>query len=222
MSGAGAPKEQAPRAVVSQLQRFSWRAFAAVLLVAAASHVLRRLHPPAGADAASQLPWAAPFLEQLAAAHAAAALEPGAGRGPRLPSPGWAEEVLRVNTSDALGGGLLVHDERAGAGPRLSPASLALLSYKLYAVLPSSPSSSAFVFSQSAVRLRLNGEGALLLPGQLRALQGMRRGGARRAVIPPALGFGGVRRGLVPPFATLLFFAEFDEAEPEAAQPEGW
>lgn len=88
------------------------------------------------------------------------------------------------------------------------------IKYKLFALVPRSEKEGVrFVFSQSAkpVVMRMNGEGAILLPGQLDTLQGMRRGGQRRAVIPPSLGFGSTPRETIPAFATLLFFVEMLE-----------
>jgi FKBP-type peptidyl-prolyl cis-trans isomerase FkpA len=79
-----------------------------------------------------------------------------------------------------------------------------------------------FLFSQATERdasrfvlgAKMEREG--VLPGISAAVRGMRAGGRRKAVVPPALGFGaagksqrmGLRTITVPPNATLLFFLE--------------
>jgi hypothetical protein len=87
------------------------------------------------------------------------------------------------------------------------------LLYKLYVVLPPGVGGAPrFVFAHAdaaaPLSLRADGAGALLLDGQLAALAGMRRGGRRRAVLPPRLGFGSDGNALVPAAATLLCFLE--------------
>lgn len=97
------------------------------------------------------------------------------------------------------------------------------LIYKLYVGSPASTADGAprFVFSVSdaaaPVVMGGAGHGALLLPGQLAALEGMRRGGRRRAVLPPRLGFGATANDRVPPWSTLLCFMELLPAQ----QPPG-
>ncbi len=97
------------------------------------------------------------------------------------------------------------------------------LRYKLYAALPPGPRGAPrFVFAHAdaaPLQLRANGQGALLLDGQLLALQGMRRGGRRRAVLPPRLGFGADANDLVPAFATLLCFLEVLPLPAQQAPP---
>ena len=88
------------------------------------------------------------------------------------------------------------------------------LIYKLYVGSPASGVDGAprFVFSASdaaaPVAMSGAGHGAVLLEGQLAALAGMRRGGRRRAVLPPRLGFGATPNERVPPWSTLLCFME--------------
>ena len=95
----------------------------------------------------------------------------------------------------------------------ISARSVALI-YKLYVGSPASAADGAlrFVFSSSdataPVVMGGAGHGAVLLQGQLEALAGMRRGGRRRAVLPPRLGFGATANDRVPPWSTLLCFME--------------
>ena len=101
------------------------------------------------------------------------------------------------------------------------------LIYKLYVGSPVSATDGAprFVFSASDAAAPLvmggAGHGAVLLQGQLAALAGMRRGGRRRAVLPPRMGFGATGNDRVPPWSTLLCFMELLPAAQPLAPPPG-
>lgn len=49
-----------------------------------------------------------------------------------------------------------------------------------------------------------------IIPGFLEGVGGMRPGGARKLVIPPALGYGPSGRGLIPPNSTIVFRIELE------------
>jgi hypothetical protein len=97
-----------------------------------------------------------------------------------------------------------------------------MLQYKMYAA-PPSPGEPVFLFSRALERDAMYATIGTkqdaydgLLPGVEAALRSMRVGGRRKAVVPPALGYGdvgmahvtGMRTVTVPPNATLLFYLE--------------
>jgi FKBP-type peptidyl-prolyl cis-trans isomerase FkpA len=65
--------------------------------------------------------------------------------------------------------------------------------------IESSPGTDPFSFQLGANQV---------IEGWDRGVPGMRVGGIRRLVVPPALAYGDTRRGVIPPNATLLFDIE--------------
>ena len=67
------------------------------------------------------------------------------------------------------------------------------------------------VFDQSSQPIQFVLGQTDLIKGWTQGLVGMREGGVRRLVIPPALGYGIEGRGAIPPNATLVFEIELEK-----------
>jgi FKBP-type peptidyl-prolyl cis-trans isomerase FkpA len=134
-----------------------------------------------------------------------------------LNSPDVAREYApELNISladmDRAGSGLHTQDLVTGEGPVAEPGSTVSVHYTGW--LPngeqfdsSRPGGQPFVFVVGA------GE---VIRGWDEGIPGMRAGGTRRLVIPPALGYGaaGAGMGIIPPGATLIFDVELLEVRP--------
>ncbi|GAB0488843.1 hypothetical protein MMPV_000054 [Pyropia vietnamensis] len=100
-----------------------------------------------------------------------------------------------------VGGGLRYFDFRVGSGDR-APAwgDLLTVSYVLYTVSPSGDRLDVAdsTYARNQKMLIHHGNGQTIL-GVEEALHGMRVGGRRRVVIPPALGYTNAGLGPVPP-----------------------
>jgi FKBP-type peptidyl-prolyl cis-trans isomerase len=59
----------------------------------------------------------------------------------------------------------------------------------------------------------------LVIEGMDEGVRGMRQGGTRQIIIPPALGYGGVRYGAIPPNSILIFTVEAVTVKTSAAAP---
>lgn len=55
--------------------------------------------------------------------------------------------------------------------------------------------------------------GTEVIRGWNEGIEGMRRGGLRRLVVPPSLAYGSSRRGDIPPGSTLVFYIELVDVE---------
>jgi len=58
-----------------------------------------------------------------------------------------------------------------------------------------------------------------VIGGMDEGVRGMRQGGTRQIIIPPALGYGGVRYGSIPPHSILIFTVEAVTVKTSAAAP---
>lgn len=58
-----------------------------------------------------------------------------------------------------------------------------------------------------------------VIDGMDEGVRGMRQGGTRQIIIPPALGYGGVRYGTIPPHSILIFTVEAVTVKTSAAVP---
>ncbi len=58
-----------------------------------------------------------------------------------------------------------------------------------------------------------------VIDGMDEGVRGMRQGGTRQIIIPPALGYGGVRYGTIPPNSILIFNVEAVTVKTSAAAP---
>jgi FKBP-type peptidyl-prolyl cis-trans isomerase FkpA len=107
--------------------------------------------------------------------------------------PGFTQTDLRVGTgADAVNGTAVTVD------------------YTGWLYDPSQPEQKGAVFDTSRGRTPFSftlGNGQVI-EGWERGVPGMKVGGLRRLVIPPALAYGSVRTGPLPPNATLVFEIE--------------
>ncbi|MDP9223721.1 MAG: FKBP-type peptidyl-prolyl cis-trans isomerase [Actinomycetota bacterium] len=137
---------------------------------------------------------------------------PGAAGAPQssppAPSPSAVASAPAVSTPCTKGqvtttaGGLKIQDTKCGTGPPAVRGGAILVKYvgKL---------ASGKVFDSTA---KHGGKAAefqvgvgMLIPGWDEGIPGMRVGGVRKLIIPPALGYGASGSGPIPPNATLNF-----------------
>jgi FKBP-type peptidyl-prolyl cis-trans isomerase len=108
---------------------------------------------------------------------------------------------------------LTITDVEAGTGPAVEAGQTAVVHYTGWLYSPSAPDHKGEKFDSSRERNRPIsvpvGRG-MVIKGWDQGLVGMKVGGQRRLIIPPALGYGGrgSSSGRVPPNATLLFDLE--------------
>lgn len=125
-----------------------------------------------------------------------------------LPPPQAGDFAPELGVAPAemrdLGRGLWVRDLRAGTGPVAGPQSQVVVVYTLWLADGTLVEDSRG--AGEAVRLRLGAGEALA--GLERGLAGMRAGGRRQLVVPPALGYGRLGTDGVPPNSTLIFDVE--------------
>lgn len=115
-------------------------------------------------------------------------------------------DLERMQRTDS---GLYVEDVREGTGEPLVAGQTAIVHYTGWL-----PDGRQFDSSREPGREPFDvmvGAGRVI-PGWDEGLQGMRVGGQRRLVIPPALGYGAAGAGgVIPPNATLVFDVELLE-----------
>lgn len=143
----------------------------------------------------------------LAAAFAGASCAGGPAYSPANPAP-WDPES--VSFADSLGvdlsamqrtpAGLYIEDLTEGEGAAAHRTSLVTLHYIGY--LPDGTVFDASVGGEP-IQFRLGGNE--VIRGWNLGIVGMRRGGVRRLVIRPTLGYRGQARGKIPPNTTLVF-----------------
>ncbi len=109
--------------------------------------------------------------------------------------------MLQNKNQDAgAAGGLVVQDESVGGGEAAAPGDMVTVNYtgKLQngTVFDSSVGRAPFQFTLGTGQV---------IPGWDQGLQGMKVGGKRLLIIPPALGYGAQGMGPIPPNATLIF-----------------
>jgi peptidylprolyl isomerase len=107
---------------------------------------------------------------------------------------------------------LQVTDEVVGTGPTLAPGDTVLMSY-VGSLTDGTVFDSTAAHGGTPMTLVVGADGSLhttdgngLIPGWSQGVAGMKEGGTRKLIIPPALGYGaqGIPN-VIPPNATLVF-----------------
>lgn len=106
-------------------------------------------------------------------------------------------------------------DLQAGTGAQVVTGSFVTVHYTGWLFDSARPEQKGAQFDSSAGRdpFSLFVGGGQVIAGWDQGLVGMRVGGLRRLVIPPALGYGSVRNGPIPPNSTLVFEIELLDAQ---------
>lgn len=113
---------------------------------------------------------------------------------------GEASQQVNQQANQQGGAGLVVQDQEVGTGATVQPGDTIVVNYvgKLQ---------DGTVFdSANGVSFQI-GVGRVI-PGWDQGLQGMKVGGKRLLIIPPALAYGASGSGPIPPNATLIFQVE--------------
>jgi FKBP-type peptidyl-prolyl cis-trans isomerase FkpA len=150
---------------------------------------------------------------RFAAAAVACALAAGAAaEAPPAPAAAAAEATV------------LVTDLVKGVGDEALPGMVVIVHYTGWLYDAAAPDHRGRKFDSSHDRGRplsfpLGGGG--VIPGWEQGIPGMKVGGKRRLVIPPALAYGslGLGNGVIPPDATLLFEVELLAVETVTLTP---
>jgi FKBP-type peptidyl-prolyl cis-trans isomerase len=118
--------------------------------------------------------------------------------------------ALEVNlaASERLPSGVYVRDIRAGEGPSVRRGDRVTVRYVGW--LPDGTLFDAIVPPSTPREFRL-GDGEVIR-GWESGMVGMKAGGQRQIVVPPAQGYGGRRVGNIPPNSTLVFLVELVSA----------
>ena len=126
--------------------------------------------------------------------------------GPRLPAEHRVAEryaaALRVDLAEMerRPTGLYVQDVRVGEGMRADSGDIATVHYTGWL-----PSGAEFDSSRDGAPIEVALGYGQVIAGWDQGVVGMRVGGRRRLVVPPALGYGTAGRGPIPGGATMVF-----------------
>ena len=142
-----------------------------------------------------------------------------AGSGPEAgdaaPAPSdptmlfYAPELeIDLSAFERTRSGLYLQDVTEGEGPAARRTSRVWIHYVGWL-----PDGTVFDASLGGAPFHLRLGGNEVIRGWNEGIVGMRRGGVRRLVVPPHLGYGSGGRGDVPPGATLVFRLELVDVE---------
>ena len=157
---------------------------------------------------------------QAVAAALASALVIGCGGGAGEAEPGVAPPVdpsmlffapeleLDLSEFEQRSSGLYVQDVVVGDGPVARRTSRVWIHYVGWL-----PDGTVFDASLGGDPYHTRLGGNEVIRGWNEGIVGMRRGGVRRLVVPPRLGYGSAGRGDVPPNATLVFRLELVDVD---------
>jgi len=120
---------------------------------------------------------------------------------------------------------LLVTDLVAGVGDEALPGMIVIVHYNGWLYDPSAPDFRGRQFDSSRERgqpLSFPLGGGRVIRGWEQGVPGMKVGGTRRLVIPPALAYGSrnIGNGLIPPESTLMFEIELLAVETVTLTPQ--
>lgn len=114
------------------------------------------------------------------------------GADPNAPDPGLKD----------IGDGLMVRDIKEGTGEPVKEGASVTIHYTGWL-------QNGDVFDNSRPRGEPNTfELGGLVKGWQKGIPGMKPGGVRKLIVPPALGYGGQQKGTIPPNSTLVFEVE--------------
>jgi FKBP-type peptidyl-prolyl cis-trans isomerase FkpA len=136
-----------------------------------------------------------------------AACAGGGGGAPEAPAPYDPERVafapelgVDLAAMERTSSGLYVQDLREGDGFTAQRSSLVTLHYVGYL-----PDGTIFDASAGGEPFQFRLGGNEVIRGWNQGIPGMRRGGIRRLVVRPSLGYRAQGRGKIPPNSTLIF-----------------
>ena len=136
-----------------------------------------------------------------------AACAGGGGGAPVAPAPYDPEQVafapelgVDLAAMERTSSGLYVQDLREGDGFTAQRSSLVTLHYVGYL-----PDGTIFDASAGGEPFQFRLGGNEVIRGWNQGIPGMRRGGIRRLVVRPSLGYRAQGRGKIPPNSTLIF-----------------
>ena len=117
---------------------------------------------------------------------------------------------LEVDLTDfeRTSSGLYVEDLEIGEGPIARRTSRVWIEYVGWL-----PDGTLFDGNVGGDLYNLRLGGNEVIRGWNEGIVGMRRGGIRRLVVPPRLGYGSQRRGDIPPGSTLVFYIELVDVD---------
>ncbi|HZP94171.1 MAG TPA: FKBP-type peptidyl-prolyl cis-trans isomerase [Burkholderiales bacterium] len=129
-----------------------------------------------------------------------------------------ARAAIAANLPDAPPDQLLVIDEKPGDGPELTRGNFGVAHYEGWVFDANAPDRKGRKFDSSRERgraLSFYYSPGRIIEGWYKGLAGMKAGGRRVLVVPPALGYGErYAFGVVPPNSTLLFEIELLDVVP--------
>ena len=124
--------------------------------------------------------------------------------GSPIPTAGSATPPPVTGILVALGGGLQYIDIKVGHGPAAQIGSTVSVQYTGWLQSSSKKFDSSYDHSGRPFDVTPLGQ-AQVIPGWNQGLIGIKAGGTRRLIIPPALAYGAQGQGPIPPNATLIF-----------------
>jgi len=164
---------------------------------------------PASAPASVAPATAAPSAAPTAASIAPPVISPVGAPAPGIPALTGDATDLKAPVQAAAGtatppSGLLAQDLVVGSGPAATASDTVGVRYSGTLYTDGTAFDSSWSDGDAAVQFPLN----RVVPGFAQGIEGMRPGGRRVMVIPPALGYGSRSTGPIPGNSTLVFVVD--------------